>query len=203
MSFWGMLAEQWQQQSIGEVVAVVLAIAYVWLAAEESVWCWPAGFLSTGLYAYIYFDVTLFFQMILNVYYMGMAVWGFICWRKTGENKMNIVRMTWQEHMWVWIAGVLGSAFVFVLSRHFFDYDLVLLDISLTVFSLITTYLTVTKRLENWFYWSAINFISLVLLYDRGLHLTMLLMLIYIGLAIRGLIHWLNVYNRQHEYEYQ
>jgi len=45
MEIWPSLVEQWQQQSIIEIFAVVLAVAYVWLASEESVWCWPAGFL--------------------------------------------------------------------------------------------------------------------------------------------------------------
>lgn len=82
MNFVELFIQQWQQQSIGEIFAVLFALAYVWLAAQESIWCWWAGFLSTTLYVYIFWDVTLFFQMLLNVYYMAMAVWGIIHWSK-------------------------------------------------------------------------------------------------------------------------
>lgn len=194
MEFTELLTQQWQQQSIGEIFAVLFAIAYIWLATEESIWCWPAGFISTALYAYIYWDVTLFYQMILNIYYMGMAVWGFVHWGKSGKDMVSISPMKLTDHALVAIAGALATAAVFLVSAQFFDYDLVLLDITLTVFSLITTYLTVTKKLESWAYWSIINLVSIVLLYDRQLYLTMLLMLIYLVLAVRGAIHWYQVY---------
>jgi nicotinamide mononucleotide transporter len=200
LDFVELAAQQWQQQSIGEIFAVLFAIAYVWLAAEESIWCWPAGFISTALYVYIYWDVTLFFQMILNVYYMGMAVWGLIHWGKSGEDRVSISRMGWSAHAVVAVGGTLASAFVFVITSRLFDYDLVLLDITLTVFSLITTYLTVTKKLESWCYWSIINIVSIVLLYDRGLYLTTVLMLVYLVLALRGLLHWLGVYRQVEGY---
>jgi nicotinamide mononucleotide transporter len=197
-----MAVQQWHQQSIGEIFAVLLAVAYVWLAAEESIWCWPAGLASTALYAYIYWDVTLLFQMLLNIYYMVMAVIGFIFWRKQGASKISISRMSSSSHFITLAGGALITLVVYFVSKHFVDYDLVVLDISLAVFSLITTYLTVIKKLENWYYWSVINLVSIVLLYDRGLYLTVLLMLIYIVLAGRGLIHWYGVYSKAKQHEY-
>jgi nicotinamide mononucleotide transporter len=200
LSFLDLVSQQWQQQSIGEIFAVLLAVAYVWLAAEESIWCWPAGFISTALYAYIYWDVTLFFQMILNVYYMGMAVWGLIYWRKSGSEKLSISCMKWLDHVAVVVGGIMATIVVFFIASQFLEYNLVLLDIILTVFSLITTYLTVTKKLENWYYWSVINLVSIVLLYDKGLYLTMVLMLLYLVLALRGFLHWSGVYRQLQEH---
>jgi nicotinamide mononucleotide transporter len=86
-----------------------------------------------------------------------------------------------------------------LISSQFLNYDLISLDITLTVFSLLTTYLTVTKKLQNWYYWSVINVVSIVLLYDRGLYLTMLLMVMYLILALRGLIHWRREFRRMDE----
>ena len=189
-----LLAQYWQQQSVGELFAVAFAIAYVWLAAQESIWCWPAGFVSTSLYVYIYWDVTLFFQMLLNVYYMGMAVWGFLHWGKSGEDRVTISRMEITEHALVIVAGTIASGIVFLIAVQFLNYDLVLLDIVLTVFSLITTYLTVTKKLESWAYWSVINAVSIILLYDRELYPTMLLMFAYLVLALRGALQWNKLY---------
>jgi nicotinamide mononucleotide transporter len=200
LAFFEAVSQQWQQQSISEVFAVLLAVVYVWLAAQESLWCWPAGFMSTCLYAYIYWDVTLFFQMILNVYYMAVAVWGFIYWGRSGDKKVSISRMNWHNHVSVLLFGAVTSTVIFFIAIQFLNYELVLLDITLTVFSLITTYLTVTKKLENWIYWSIINVVSMVLLYDRGLYLTTVLMLIYLVLALRGLMHWQSVYRQGKDY---
>ena len=197
MTFWELLVTQWQQQSIGEVFAVLLAVCYVWLATQESVWCWPAGFLSTALFAYVFWDVTLVFQMLLNIYYMAMAVWGFISWRKQGTNKVSISRMRWQEHVFIVSLGFVGTGLVYLIARQWLNYDLVLLDITISIFSLLATYLTVVKKLENWCYWSLINISSILLLLDKQLYLTIVLMLIYLLLAIRGLIYWYKVYSRE------
>lgn len=205
MSSWlaevtSVIVQQWQQQSVIEIFAVSFAIAYVWLAANESKWCWPAGFAGTFLYTYLYFDVNLIFQMLLNVYYMLMAIWGFIAWKKAGENKLRISRMSWLQHVYMILAGLSISFIVYYIAQFWLNYELIFLDISVTIFSLLSTYLTVAKKLENWFYWSLINLVSIVLLLETGLYLSIVLMFIYIVIAVKGLKQWLHKYNHMDEY---
>ncbi len=71
---------QFLQTSVLEWLAVILAIAYVWLAARQNVWCWAAAFTSTALYTWIFWQVSLPFQSALNVFYMVMAVYGYWQW---------------------------------------------------------------------------------------------------------------------------
>lgn len=196
MTVWDLIVHQWTQQSIGEIFAVIFAVCYVWLASQESFWCWPAGFISTALFAYVYWDVTLVFQMLLNLYYMTIAIWGFISWRKQGHNKLSISRMRGLDHFYITGLGAVGTILVYLIARQWFKYDLVLLDIGITVFSLLATYLTLVKKLENWCYWTIINTTSILLLLEKELYLTILLMLIYIILAVRGLINWYTIYEK-------
>lgn len=202
MTIWDLLLNQWMQQSIVEIFAVILSVCYVWLATQESVWCWPAGFLSTALFAYLYWDVTLIFQMLLNVYYMAVAVWGFISWRKQGINKLSISRMRLREHVYILSSGAIGTVLVYLIARQWFNYDLVLLDIGVTVFALFATYLTLVKKLENWAYWIIINTASILLLVEKELYLTIVLTLVYIILAVRGLVYWYTIYKRENTYEF-
>ena len=65
-----------------ELVAMLLALAYVILAAKGSLWCWPAAFISTALYTVIFYDVLLLMDSALNVYYLVMAVYGYWIWQK-------------------------------------------------------------------------------------------------------------------------
>lgn len=189
------MLEQWQQQSWVEVVAVFLAIAYVWLAAHENIWCWPAGFISTSLFAFVYWDVTLIFQMLLNLYYMGMAIWGFITWRKQGNDEIKISKMSIRLHLVIVLIGTAICAITYWLAIFWLSYNLVLLDIGVTVFSLLTTLLTVRKYIESWYYWSVINLASIFLVWPSSLYLTAFLMVIYIGIAIKGLLNWQKDYN--------
>ena len=63
--------------SVWEWLAVALAIAYLLLAIKENIWCWAAAFFSTAIYTVLFFDVNLFMESLLNIYYLLMAVYGF------------------------------------------------------------------------------------------------------------------------------
>ena len=67
-----------------EIVAVVLAIAYLVLAIRQSVWCWPCAFVSTGIYIVLFHEVALFMESALNAFYLAMAVYGFWVWTRGG-----------------------------------------------------------------------------------------------------------------------
>ena len=80
------ISSAFAQMSGWEVLAVVFGIAYVLLAAKESLWAWFFGFLSTLIYTLIFWEGALVSSSLLNFYYMGMAVYGFILWRSGGLN---------------------------------------------------------------------------------------------------------------------
>jgi nicotinamide mononucleotide transporter len=187
-----LLLEQWQQQSIAEIFAVVLAVAYVWLAAEESIWCWPAAFISTTLYVYVFWDVFLVFQMFLNVYYMVMAVFGFLHWKKTNQSGFYALQMPLKLHLLIIGGGLSLIVMVSFIATQWLSYGLLNLDLGITLFSLLATYLTVKKYLQSWIYWSIINTLSIYLFIQSQLYLTVLLMMIYLVIAIRGYVNWSN-----------
>ena len=72
-----------------ELVAMLLALAYVILAAVGSIWCWPAAFISTALYTVVFYDVLLLMDSALNVYYLVMALYGFWVWQKDISTNQN------------------------------------------------------------------------------------------------------------------
>ena len=191
---WHLFVVQWQQQSIVEIFAFAFAVAYIWLASEESVWCWPAGFMSTALYAYVFWDVSVFYNMLLNVYYMLMAIYGYISWKKQGEDKTLISRFSVRKHIYYLALGFTLSIAVYVTSIYWFDYSLLWLDIGITVFSLMTTWLTVKKILECWIYWTVLNLSSVFLLYENALYVSVLLMAIYVVIAIKAWVQWRHTY---------
>ncbi len=188
---WQATVSQWQAQSILEVLAVVLAIAYVWLATEESIWCWPAALVSTCLFTYIFWDVSLVFQVLLNVYYAVMAIVGWLTWRRAStENTLRVSTMPLQYHLIYIFSGIAISALIYQFSAHWLSYEQLLLDASITVFSLLTTVLTVRKKRASWMYWTIINIATIYLVLSTDLYLTAILMVIYVVIAIKGYWQW-------------
>ncbi len=188
-----------QATSFWEWLAVILALAYLVLSIKESLWCWPAALFSTAIYGVLFFDVNLYMESSLNLYYLLMAVYGWNQWRKTGpnQNKKTIVEWSLVTHIyWILLLTFVVFLSAYLLSK-FTDQDLPLLDSFTTWFAVFTTYLVAKKVLENWLYWIVIDAASIYLFLSKGFALTSVLFAIYIVLAFYGWLTWKRAYELQ------
>jgi len=185
-----------QALSPWEAVAVIFAIAYLFLAVRENILCWLFAFMSTAIYTVLFWDVNLLMESALNVYYMAMAVYGWYQWSRGGHNGNNephalgVQTMSGQQHVLV-ITATTILVFIsgYLLSEHSsaaWPY----VDSFTTWASVITTYLVTRKYLQNWLYWIVIDMVSIPLYIDRGLNLTAVLFVVYTIVAIIGYFSW-------------
>lgn len=177
-------------QSALEWLAVLLALGYVWLAARQSIWCWPCALVSTGIYSWLFWRVSLPFHTVLNGYYLLMAVYGWVCWRRQGDDRLPVRQLALRSHLLLIPALLLVAVGLATLARQWFSSDYVYLDAIITVFSLFTTVLVARKVLENWLYWLAINSWSAYLYFATGLYPTAVLFVCYLGFAVYGYWQW-------------
>ena len=182
--------------SAWEVAATILGIAYVILAAKESIWCWPAAFISTMIYTVLFWEGKLAMSSILNFYYMGMAVYGYLLWNKGKENQdEKLVVRTWgfQKHiLFIVIASILSLAIGYFLPQLFPDNKLPYLDAAYTIFSVVNTWLMAQKVLENWIYWIFIDAAAIYLYWHSGFYVTIIMFTLYLVLAVYGYKEWKN-----------
>lgn len=179
-----------------ETLAVALGVAYLVLAMRENSLCWYCAFFSTALYVWIFGDVSLYMESALNVYYMGMAIYGWFQWQRGGVNHegLEIVRWTVKQHGLAISTIVLIALVSGYLLSIGTDARLPYLDSLTTWGSILTTVMVARKVLENWLYWIAINTISIYLYLDRGLEQTALMFMLYLVLAILGYYAWRKKY---------
>ncbi|MBT3671768.1 MAG: nicotinamide mononucleotide transporter [Porticoccaceae bacterium] len=175
-----------------ETLAVALGVAYLVLAMRENSLCWYCAFFSTALYVWIFGDVSLYMESALNVYYMGMAIYGWFQWQRGGINHegLEIIRWTAKQHGLAISAIVLAALVSGYLLSIGTDARLPYLDSLTTWGSILTTVMVARKVLENWLYWIVINSISIYLYLDRGLEQTASMFMLYLVLAILGYYAW-------------
>lgn len=182
-----------------ETLAVVLGIGYLLLAMLESSLCWYFAFLSTALYVWIFGDVSLYMESALNVYYMAMAIYGWLQWQRGGADKsgVKIIRWTARQHI-LGVAIILAASVTsgYLLSSNTAA-KLPYLDSFTTWGSIFTTIMVARKVLENWLYWIVINSVSIYLYIDRGLDQTAAMFFLYLGLATVGFLMWKKAYDTQ------
>lgn len=175
-----------------ETLAVALGISYLLLAMRENSLCWYCGFFSTAIYVYIFGDVSLYMESALNVYYMGMAVYGWLQWQKGGANHsgVEIVRWTAKHHIICVLVILIASVISGYLLSVNTDARLPYLDSFTTWASVLTTVMVARKVLENWLYWIVINSVSIYLYIDRDLDQTAAMFTLYLVLSVLGYVAW-------------
>ena len=175
-----------------EVFATTLGIAYVILAAKESIWCWPTAFVSTLIYTALFWEGQLPMQAILNFYYMAMAIYGFMLWNKHNKNNETIKVKTWgwHKHLAFLIIASLLSAVIGYYLANSGDTRLPYLDATVMIFSVINTWLMAQKVLENWLYWLVIDAAAIYLYWQTGYYVTIIMFGVYLMLAIYGYKEW-------------
>lgn len=184
------LLSQLSAQSWAESVAVVLALAYVWLAARQNIWCWPAALVSTGIYVWLFHEISLPFHIVLNLYYMLMAVYGWYQWRRCQEQHSPMQQWPVSTHIGCILALAVATLVLVQAADAVLDADYLYLDAAITVFSIFTTVLVAHKVVENWLYWMVINSAAAWLYFSKELLLTGLLFIAYLGFAVYGYINW-------------
>ena len=196
------IAHQLLQNSLLELVAVVFAVAYLVLAVRENSLCWYAAGISTLIFLFIFWDVKLYMESGLQIYYLAMAFYGWYQWRGANRETASLRVSKWRAKQHV-IALALIATLTFIsgsLLNSGTDANLPYLDSFTTWASVVTTFMVTRKILENWFYWLVIDSVSIYLYLDRELYFTSLLFAIYIVIIFFGWFAWNRSY-RQREIE--
>ncbi len=193
------IVEAFWAMSLWELVAVVLALAYLLLAMKEKILCWYAAFVSTLIYMFLFWDVSLLMESALQVFYLVMAVYGWWQWRHHANGAEDLAIHCWsfKKHALVFTAiGILTLGFGYTLEQST-NAALPYLDSFTTWGAVVTTYMVTRKVLENWLYWIVVDGASVYLYIDRGLYLTALLFVLYVIIVIVGFFQWQALYRQQ------
>ncbi len=175
-----------------EMLAVVLAVAYLVLAIRQNIWCWAAAAISTLLYLYIMYEASLYMESALQLFYLAMAAYGWQQWRRGGDQGQELEVSTWpiRFHL-VAIAGVMLLVFVSgELLERYSNAALPFLDSFTTWGAMVATYMVARKILENWIYWFVIDAVSIGLYLSRELYFTAALFAAYLVMIVIGYRSW-------------
>ncbi|GHB78943.1 nicotinamide mononucleotide transporter [Psychrosphaera saromensis] len=184
-----------QAMSAWEYVAVLLGLSYVILVMKESLWCWPAAFVSTLIYTILFWQGALLMESFLSFYYLLMAIYGWWQWNKldkisNAKLEKSIVSWSTSKHTkWIGAATVTFLILGYVMDEYTHA-KIPYLDAFTTVFAIMTTYMVTQKVLENWLYWIVIDIASIFLYLEMGYYPTAVLSVLYTILAWQGFQVW-------------
>ena len=172
------------------VCAVISGILYIILAAKENVWCWLAASISVCLYMYINYDLGYYSQAVLQIFYLFMAIYGYVMWNKLDPERIK--EWSAKKHLFIIFIGAIITFIIgFILTEYVEDSEQPILDSLTTVFSVFASYMVAKKVLGNWLYWIVIDSLIIYLYYIQGEFILALQFLVYIIIAVYGYFSWM------------
>ena len=175
-----------------EIVAVLLGIANILLIIRRSVWNYPFGIAMVTLYFFIFRDAKLYSDAGLQIFFVVVNLYGWWSWsRNKAEAGEVVVQRLGRDGLLAWVAGSVAAtaAWGFVMSTHT-DASYPFWDAGVAMLSVTGQILMTRRYLENWYWWIAVNAISIPLYIVKDLHLTAGLYALFLVLAAAGLWQW-------------
>ena len=187
-----------------EVVAAFFGLLSVFFSVKRNIWVYPTGIISTTIYVYILFNFGLLGDMLINVYYSIMSIYGWISWNKNTENQIISVdfakKKDWLVGLSLFVLSFIAVCGVYYfkpfIDNHFSMNGVSLgfqqldwanwLDIFTTSLFLIGMWFMAKRKVENWLFWIVGDLICIPMMLYKGLGITSLQYLVFTIMAVMG-----------------
>ena len=171
-----------------EIAANVLMTASILLAGRNNIHSWWVGMVGCVLFAVLFYEVNLYADVLLQLFFIVTCVIGWLQWRRgNGGQPLPITRTGWRSLAWVVPAGVAAVVIYGLLLHRFTNAYAPFIDSAVLVFSIIAQFLLMNRRIETWAFWLLVNTVAVPLYYSRELYLTSVL---YAAYWINALVSW-------------
>jgi len=175
-----------------ELIAASLGALSVYLMTQQKPAAWPIGLLMVLLYIWIFYDAQLYSEMLLQIIYVGLQIYGWRQWLHGGAKRQG--RVLSSLTMFGISQGLMiGASITFALGFAMSQYtnaNLPWLDAALTGFRLVAQYWMAQKRLQCWLLWIVLDIIYVGMFISAQLYLTAVLYMVFTALALYGWLEW-------------
>jgi nicotinamide mononucleotide transporter len=202
----------WISNNYIEIFGAVTGIVYVFLEIRQTIWLWPIGIITSGMYIWVFFTSKFYADMSLQVYYLIISILGWYWWTKgkgnyaqgteyraqstdlgddkTGKEELKVTRLKVRTGIILGIAFVLIYLVMWFVLTRWTDSPVPARDSFVTSLSIIATWMLARKIYEHWYLWIVVNFVSAIFFLTRGLYPTVILYLVYGLMSFVGLVEW-------------
>jgi nicotinamide mononucleotide transporter len=193
-----------------EFFGMVSGIIAVVLSSLANVWSWPIGIINVTLSFFLFFQVQLYPDMFLQIFFFVTNVMGWWRWthpKPHEEDRKHELRVSYMSRKDVFLVSAIGLAGTFLLGQfaqnlhEFFPTIFTkpsaapYLDSFITVMSVITTFYMIQKKIECWVIWLLVDIVATYLYFVRDIKLYGVLYLAFCFIAAFALWNWIREYN--------
>lgn len=146
------------------------------------------------IFVYLLWQWQLLGDMMINVYYSTMSIYGWYVWTRKVDavHFIPITSTTKKEKLWSVLIFIATWLFTFGVYEFFDKWNdwTAYVDTITTAIFFVGMWLMARKKLENWIYWIIGDIISVPLYFYKGLTFTSLQYLLFTVIAFYGYRAW-------------
>jgi nicotinamide mononucleotide transporter len=185
----------WFSGNYVEVLGVITGLVYLYFSVRQIIWLWPFGIISSALFILIFFNSKFYADMGLQVYYLGVSIYGWIYWSRGAvghdeRSTLPVRRINRQQALVLSVIGILLLLGIVYILKQFTDSDVPWGDGFTTAGSIVATWMLARKILEHWMVWVVVDIVAAGLYFYKGLYPSFLLYLIFTIIAVVGFFQW-------------
>ena len=185
----------WFSGNYVEVLGVITSLVYLYFSVRQIIWLWPFGIISSALFILIFFNSKFYADMGLQVYYLGVSIYGWIYWSRGAvdqhdKSTLPVSRISRQPALVLSVTGIVIMLGIVYILKNYTDSDVPWGDGFTTAGSIVATWMLARKVLEHWLVWVVVDSVAAGLYFYKGLYPSFLLYLIFTIIAVVGYFQW-------------
>ncbi len=207
------MISDWIADNIIEIFGAVTGILYVFLEIRQTIWLWPVGIITSGVYIWVFFTGKLYADMSLQGYYLVVSLFGWYWWaqgsgrraegrglRAEGsefstqdpgqKEELQVTRLKLRTGVVLSVVFIPLFTVMWLVLDRLTDSPVPVMDSLITSLSVIATWMLARKIYEHWFLWIVVNTAATLLFLTRGLYPTVVLYIVYGVMSFAGLKAW-------------
>ena len=177
-----------------EIIGVLFGLASVLFAKKNNILVYPTGIISTIIFVYLLNKWGLMGDMMINIYYTTMSIYGWYLWSRKSDDKpeLPITSVTSKEIYYGVLLFILTVVFVLFVYNYFDKFTdwTAYVDTFTTGIFFVGMWLMAKRKLENWVLWIIGDLVSIPLYFYRGYTFTSIQYAIFTIIAVYGYIEW-------------
>lgn len=183
-----------------ELIGTLFGFISVILAARANILTWPTGIINEVSFFILFYQVQLYSDMYLQVYFFGVTIYGWYYWKnQNGSRSITTLSKKWRFRILLIlvITTLMSGYLISKVHLHFPEIfsqpaSYPYWDALTTMSSIVATILLSRKIIETWVLWIIVDIISVALYLLKGIHLVAIEYLIFLIICVVGVRNWRN-----------
>ncbi len=192
-----------------EFIATLFGLISIWLAAKQIIWTWSTGLINIVSSFIIFYQVQLYSDMFLQVYFFITNVYGWVIWKNHFQKNKPITALTRKTRFLLFLLITVSTLVFGILVKNIhllFPKVFILpasfpfIDTFIAVASIIGTILLAKRIIDNWAIWLIVDITCVFVYASKNIVLISVEYAVFCLLACLALFSWLKSIRKTNEF---